>query len=159
MVEKIRFLQASISQQLQKMEKSRHELITYLATVDQVNVSTYNKITIGYYLHNFYNGCESIFVLIARTFENNLDEKKWHQDLLQRMTLEIKGVRPAIISDKLCNLLDNFRGFRHVFRHGYSFELDWDREKLVMEKFSEASDLFEAEMNSFLRQLDSIVEE
>jgi len=52
-------------------------------------------------LHGFYAGMERIFVLIAV----NIDQIKpageaWHQDLLKQMSVEIKEVRPPVISRK-----------------------------------------------------------
>lgn len=40
------------------------------------------------------------------------------------MKLSIEGYRPAVIDEELYLLLEDFRGFRHVFRHSYSFEPD-----------------------------------
>jgi len=41
------------------------------------------------------------------------------------MKLEVPGFRPRVIDDSLYRLLDDFRAFRHKFRHSYAFELDW----------------------------------
>ncbi|HIC90841.1 MAG TPA: hypothetical protein EYP21_02010 [Syntrophaceae bacterium] len=39
------------------------------------------------------------------------------------MTLVLKDIRPAVINDALKESLDELRGFRHVFRSHYGFEL------------------------------------
>lgn len=36
----------------------------------------------------------------------------------------MSGLRPALITDATRNALDRYRGFRHVVRHVYSFDLD-----------------------------------
>lgn len=69
--------------------------------IDEHDISSLERGGIGYYLHNFYNGCESIFRSIARYFENDIDGDSWHSDLLKRMKLEINGYRPAVISEDL----------------------------------------------------------
>ncbi|MCF8104527.1 MAG: hypothetical protein K9K64_03500 [Desulfohalobiaceae bacterium] len=97
-------------------------------------VSNYDKMVVGYLLHSFYNGCENMFRSVARFFENDLGAESWHRDLLRRMRLEVPGYRPRLLSDELYRSLDDFRGFRHRFRHSYSFELDWEREKVVARK-------------------------
>ena len=33
---------------------------------------------------------------VAKTFENHIDGRTWHQDLIRRMRLEIPGVRPPL---------------------------------------------------------------
>jgi uncharacterized protein YutE (UPF0331/DUF86 family) len=40
------------------------------------------------------------------------------------MTLTIEGIRPAFISKKSAELLDELRSFRHRFRHAYLTQLD-----------------------------------
>jgi len=158
MKEKIKLLKANIKQQLSKLEMCNNELKIYLRKKNiPETVDNYDKATIGFYLHNFYNGCENIFTLIARTFENNIDPQTWHRSILERMSLEIEGIRPAVIDDTLARQLDNFRGFRHVFRHCYSFELDWNRERIVLEQFHDTFINFKAAMEKFLGKLDKIL--
>lgn len=48
----------------------------------------------------------------------------WHQALLRLAATDIPQLRPALISDATRNALDRYRGFRHVVRSIYSFELD-----------------------------------
>jgi len=119
-------------------------------------VSDYDRGAIGYLLHNFYNGCENIFRAIAAFFENDLGAGTWHADLLRRMRLEIPGYRPAVIDAELYRLLDDFRGFRHVFRNCYSFELDWERERLVASRFRRAAMLLHVQVNGFLGQIEGL---
>lgn len=51
---------------------------------------------LGYTLHNLYNAFEGYFFRIAKFFENNISDLTWHKGLLERMTLDIDGVRPAL---------------------------------------------------------------
>ena len=48
----------------------------------------------------------------------------WHQVLLEQMTNEIPDIRPAVISEVTYEALDEYRGFRHVVRNIYAFQLD-----------------------------------
>jgi len=49
-------------------------------------------------LHGFYSGLERIFELIATTIDGTKpDGEHWHQALLQQMTSEMPGVRPAVL--------------------------------------------------------------
>jgi hypothetical protein len=119
-------------------------------TMAPEEVSEYDRGAIGYLLHNFYNGCENIFRAIAAYFENDVDRDGWHADLLRRMRLTIPGVRPAVIDDALYRLLDDFRGFRHVFRNAYGFELDWERERLVASRLRPAAARLHSQVEAFL---------
>jgi hypothetical protein len=75
-------------------------------------------------LHGYYTGVERIFEDIARTMEANLPTgSDWHLDLLTQMSSEIEGIRPAVISRSTRECLDEYRGFRHVVRNIYTFNL------------------------------------
>lgn len=51
------------------------------------------------YVHSFYNGLEKIFNLIAEYVDHfEPRDKAWPQELLKQMTLEIQGLRPAVLT-------------------------------------------------------------
>ena len=76
-------------------------------------------------LHSFYTGLERIFELIAAEVDKALPAgPNWHQELLRRAATPIPELRPAIISDDLRDRLDRYRGFRHVVRNIYAFDID-----------------------------------
>ena len=82
----------------------------------------------GYWLHNLFCAYEDLFKIVSAFWENNIDDSgSYHKSLLRRMLLTIEGVRPAVLSEASFNLLDELRGFRHVFRHAYSYGLDGER--------------------------------
>ena len=72
------------------------------------------------------------------------------------MTIEVNGYRPAVIDDELYCLLDDFRAFRHKFRHSYAFELDWEKERMVAGKLVKTSCLFTEQIQQFVTDLDAI---
>jgi hypothetical protein len=79
-------------------------------------------------LHGFYAGIEKIFEDIARTLEKDIpDGSGWHQDLLLQMTAELSPIRPPVISEDTRDCLDEYRGFRHVVRNVYTFNLHASR--------------------------------
>lgn len=96
-----------------------------LGEIDSTTPENLEKIShIGYQLHNLYSALEDFFQEVAKTFENRLeDPSRYHRELLKRMTLEIPGVRPQVLSPASHALLNELRGFRHVFRHAYDYEL------------------------------------
>jgi hypothetical protein len=80
---------------------------------------------VAYALHNIYNALENSFDQISRTFENHIvDPVRWHRELMVKMLVEIPGVRPAVLPDATQAMLNDLRSFRHMFRHGYDFQLD-----------------------------------
>jgi len=151
-------LKADIADELVKIGNVVKEFNNVKEKIDLPGdqVPNYDRGAVGYLLHNFYNGCENIFRSIARFFENDLGPTTWHKDLLKRMKIEISGYRPKVIDDELYIILDDFRAFRHKFRHSYAFELDWERQRLVARKLPTASEMLKKQINHFLDQLDEI---
>lgn len=154
----IELLKADILNELDKLELIRKELMSVSEKfeLDGELVPAYDRAAIGYFLHNFYNGCENIFHSIARFFENDLAPDTWHADLLKRMKLSIPGFRPAVIDETLYVLLSDFRGFRHIYRHSYAFELNWERERAVAGQLEKTTKMLTQQIHAFLAQLDHI---
>jgi hypothetical protein len=154
----LELLKADVLDELANIEKLVNDFrcIEDKLSLPENKMPYYDRAAIGYYLHSFYNGCENIFRSVARFFENDLGPQAWHSDLLKRMKLVIPGYRPAMIDDSLYRLLDDFRAFRHLFRHSYSFDLDWEKERLVAMKFQTATTMLQDQVKAFLENLEQI---
>ncbi len=108
-------------------------------------------------LHGFYSGVERIFEDIARTIENSLPSgAEWHSDLLTQMAVEIKSVRPAVISPEAHACLDVYRGFRHVVRNVYTFNLDPARLVKLATDLLRCSQTVRNELGNFADFLETI---
>jgi hypothetical protein len=75
------------------------------------------------------SGYTSLEAALERILEILGEEKptgaNYHSDLLRRVSREIEGSRPAILSGSLAEAVDEARRFRHVARRAYdSFRLD-----------------------------------
>ncbi len=105
----------------------------------------------GSILHDFYNCCERIFKRVAIEVNGGYeDSEKWHKALLFKMTIPIKGIRPAVISEKLAADIDEYLSFRHVFRNIYGFELKGERINYLANKFEQVANEFSYEIQKFL---------
>jgi len=119
---------------------------------DEVTEET--LIVIAYRLHRLYSAVENIFSNIAAAFENHLDDKAgWHRQLLVRMGLDLRPLRPAVISPETRDRLDDLRRFRHLFRSAYHLRLDFQRLSLVLAEVWEMRDPLEREIEEFLHFL------
>lgn len=79
-------------------------------------------------LHAYYNAFETLVERIARELDGGVPTgERWHEALLLQATIEIPGVRPAIVDASLHDGLHALRKFRHFFRHSYGLELDPDK--------------------------------
>jgi hypothetical protein len=104
-------------------------------------------------LHSFYNGLENIFLSIAK----GLDEQvpigdQWHRDLLIHMTRETAN-RGSVISIALAKKLADYLGFRHFYRHSYSFFLEWDKLQGLVTSLREVWEQVKEELHEFLESL------
>lgn len=102
--------------------------------LDRIEPDEFDWYALGFLLHNIYGAIESYFLRVAKFFENDIDKSQWHKSLLERMKLDIETVRPRVISPEVYKLLDELRGFRHVFRYIYQFELDIERLEMLEKK-------------------------
>lgn len=110
--------------------------------------------SLAYKLHNLYCAFEDMFKIIARHFENQVEDiAKYHKELLKRMALHIEGVRPALLSEETFKILDELRSFRHLFRHAYAYELKYEKLKPVVESADKLRAVYKGEIERFLKAL------
>jgi hypothetical protein len=107
----------------------------------------------AYQLHNLYSACERLFETVAHHFENHVTGTRYHTDLPRRMKIAVEGVRPALISTEAFALLDEFRRFRHLFRHAYGSGLDAGKVSELAEKALALRSRLESDSAFFLAQL------
>jgi len=121
----------------------------------------YDFAALGYTIHNVYNSFESYFLRIAKFFENNLDEHEWHKSLVRRMTLAIKGVRPALFDVEFAVRVEELMRFRHLFRNLYKTPLIPEKVRFANEYTAAILDDFRAyhdRFDAFLVQLSDELE-
>ena len=109
-------------------------------------------------LENYYTCLETIFLRISQHFENRLDPTRWHNDLLEKMTLEIEGVRVAAVSEAAFSPLFELLKFRHFKRYYFELEYDWDRLDFLVIKLRQVHPLVMRDLARFLRFLSAMDE-
>ena len=102
-------------------------------------------------LENYYTCLETIHLRISQSFENKLESARWHNDLLQKMTLEIDGVRTAAVSDEAFPPLFELLKFRHFKRYYFELEYDWDRLDYLVTKLRQVHPLVTRDLDRFMR--------
>jgi hypothetical protein len=107
-------------------------------------------------LHNYYCVFENLMRRIATTFENALDPGEWHKQLMARMSLDIDGIRPALLDPPLRDRLDELRKFRHFFRNVYDRQLNPGKIADMLEILMAADGILLARIRRFLDWLDDL---
>ena len=125
---------AEYDYQVQQINTTYTRLETKVSTIEKQTVTVEAVESAGYWMHNLYCSFEDLFKLVAGFWENSLSaDGEFHVQLLKRM-LSIEGVRPALLSEGSYKFLNELRGFRHVFRHAYSYGLDDERISTLLRK-------------------------
>lgn len=111
MKERFLVLERSLQEDLKAVE----EIYAELAPAPLSGAESQDDlIVVAFRLHALYSALENIFSNIAKAFENTLDDSAgWHTELLRRMRLDLRPVRPAVIDAETYEALDELRGFRH----------------------------------------------
>jgi len=107
-------------------------------------------------LEHYYTAAETVFERIARAFEGPpAPSPRWHQELLEGMTLEMSGIRPAVLRPETAVELRELLGFRHFLRHAYAVALRpgrlgelADLLRAVHRRLAEDLDAFDAHLAS-----------
>jgi len=100
-------------------------------------------------IEHYYTCLETLFLRASRFFENDLAPDRWHQDLLDKMLLDVPGVRPRVISRATHERLLEFLRFRHFRRYYYEMDYDWDKLELLRKKLVEAVPLVRDDLERF----------
>jgi hypothetical protein len=114
-------------------------------------VSTY----LGSLLHAYYDHTEKVFKLIAKNIDGCVpDGESWHKELLDQMAIAIPEKRPAVLNKPAQQLLEELRGFRHVYRNVYGDNLDPIRIENLVRKLPMIAKNLKEDLDSFIHTMD-----
>ena len=137
--------------QIDRLMDEYRPLLARLAAREPDNIE---RSALAAMLHSFYTGVENIFKRIAIALDGGLpDGQNWHRDLLASMARP-GAHRPAALSQAARLALRPYLDFRHIFRHGYGFDLQWDKMAGLVRGYEEAWRLVHKELAEFMAALD-----
>lgn len=119
-------LQEEITLELDWLQTTVNEVLSLGKEIGNAEPTIREKTAAAAFLSQFYNGLENILKRICRFHEVSLPHgDTWHIDLFQYFCNPPRQPLPEFFDRSLAHELIPFRKFRHVFHHGYSFQLDW----------------------------------
>lgn len=131
----------------------------YAALFDHAQHTTPDLIettAIASVLHSFYNGLENIFMVVAKRIDQSTPTgDQWHRKLLSQMT-QATDRRAAVLSPDLALALIGYLGFRHFYRHSYSFFLDWRELAPLCSLAPSVWTQIKSDLQSFLASLSAV---
>ena len=105
-------------------------------------------------LARLYNIFEKILERLCTEFENHFEKKgDYHERLLQRLALELPGIRPAFVPKEFVSSVRELKGFRHFVRHAYDIEFQEDRLKTLVDLARQLAARLPAWTEEFDRQV------
>jgi len=118
----------------------------------------FDLIVLAEIITDYYTCLETAFLRISKAFENNLEKYRWHANLLERMIVEIPGMRKALLTDKTYDLLKEIMRFRHFKR--YYFELDYDKDRIdfLEKKYNEVVPLVLQDLELYITFLQELID-
>jgi len=154
---KLTLFLAEFEHQVSEIKSIYAKLDKRLSILEHEDVSAEIVESTGYWLHNLYCAVEDLFKVVAGFWENDAGmDESFHIHLLKRMQLRIEGVRPALLSKESFDCLNELRGFRHVFRHAYSYGLDDQRVLYLLRHVLSKKDLILRDLQQFQDDIASI---
>jgi hypothetical protein len=112
----------------------------------------------GATVHFYFTALESILERVARALDQEVPGgERWHLELLSQGTVEVPGVRPAVLPRSLLPELSSLLGFRHFFRHGYAAVLEEERVHHELERVAAVDLEVAAALDAFDRFLEAAV--
>lgn len=95
----------------------------------------------AYEMNRFYTVLERMLERICESFENHFEKSgNYHEKLLQRLALDLPGLRPAFLPPQALPYLTELRRFRHLVRHAYDLILRADRLRELVSLAKRAND-------------------
>ena len=102
-------------------------------------------------LHSFYNGIESIVILILKNIQENIpSDNRWHKTLFEIIFGQNSG-KINILRRDLKDRMEKYMYFRHFIRHSYSSELKWNEMEILVKDLEEVWKIIKTDLEIFIK--------
>ncbi len=156
--DRLRVLQSDLGKTLERVDAIEGYYRQFRSDYPIAGVARdYDLVILADMLSDYYTCLETAFVRIAKHFENELDREKWHKSLLDRMTVEIPGIRKRAIADATHRSLDEIMRFRHFKRYYVERQYNRDRMRLLESEFMESLPLVRRDLLVYVGFLEELV--
>ena len=136
---------------LNAIDQTLAELIALQIDLGGRNPTVREKAAAATFLAQLYSGAENILKRINRFYDLPLpSSENWHLELFLRFCEPGYPPLPILIDKALATSLTPYRKFRHVFHHGYSFQLDWERMREGAENAGDVIQRFKTRVIAFV---------
>ena len=148
-------LAAEVRQDLGAIER-RAASVASLRTVpgELPREAVVRSLALAFELERIYTAIESLFTRVLQTLDGDVPAgHNWHAELLRAASVEVAGVRPALVSRECSAELRDLLGFRHVARHAYDVEPDGVRLEVLAERVARILPELRASLTTLVEEL------
>ena len=96
-------------------------------TLPRIGRTDDSALVVAGYLETYYTALETFFVRVSGYFESDLPQGCWHAILLEKMNLEIGGIRAKVVGDRNLVRLRELLRFRTTGLASTSCSRPWTR--------------------------------
>lgn len=154
---KIRLLHGEIARIISSVDEAEGNYRRFRADFPPVATDrNYDLIILADIITDYCTCVETAFLRIAKAFENEVIEYRWHASLLERMKVDVPDVRPRVLSDDSFEHLHELMRFRHFRRYYFDRKYDRDRMTLLERGFLLSIPLVKADLERFVGFLDQL---
>lgn len=142
---------AHITREIRQIDQLLQEYDGLLQMAKQKEPELIEVTALGAVLHSFYTGVENIFQTVATRVDEHVPSgDQWHREILGQM---VRGGerRGSVISQSTRESLEGYLGFRHIYRHAYSFRLTWQQMRQLVYDLHEVWAGIRSEIESNLK--------
>lgn len=148
-------MKREIRVELDKMDRIVEEIVALHEEFGEDTPTLRERAAAGQFLGSIYMGVENIFKRIIRFYELEMPEgEDWHVELFRRFRFPVTDPLPVLLPDDLAEAMKPFRGFRHVVRHGYALDLEWERMRMGLHEARPVFEHFRSQVEQFLDGLE-----
>jgi hypothetical protein len=102
-------------------------------------------------LHSFYNGIESVILMILKNIGENIPNSfQWHKELFEK-TFEATEKRTTLFRKEYKEQFVEYLTFRHFIRHVYGPDIDWKRLKPLINNVEEMWKIAKEDIRQFIK--------
>ncbi len=142
---------------ISKMERLKATNTRAWARIENGSTDVLDYGALAFTIHTIYGVLENYFLRISKFFENSLPSDSWHRTLVERMALDIPGVRPALMADRdLTSMILELLRFRQKFRNLYGEDLVPEKTAAVQGTLSRVLDVMPDVHSEFASKLSEI---
>jgi hypothetical protein len=147
-------LREEISIELEAIGQIVTEVLELSNDIGDKQPNIREKTAAGAFLAQFYNGVENLLKRISKFYNMDIPKgENWHIELFRRFCHPSMPPLPELFNNELSAMMAPYRRFRHVFFHGYGFQLEWEQMRGGIANISITFNKLQSNIDSFLEEL------